>query len=161
MTRALVYSKKRRGRALNHDIDELRLKKHDRLEPSKVLWDVANFERLLCPFTVTFFRCVKDDRLTHSCPLFWIPGVTIQSWVVDIMHSWHLGDLLSFIAHAIWFIISLGILCPPSHLLETEERHRLSLLRLKSDLFEHYKTKRKDPNFKQSCSEDLCYNNKS
>ena len=157
VARALVYGKKHRGRALKNNVDELGLKKHDRLEPSKKMWDVASFERLHCPFTVTFFRSRKENRLIHSCPLFMIPGVTIRSWVVDIMHSWHLGDLLSFIAHVFWYIIGLGILCPPSHQLDTEERHRLSLLRLKSEWFEHYRTKRKDPDFRQSCSEDLCF----
>ena len=107
--------------------------------------------------SLLLFRSRKENRLIHSCPLFWIPGVTIRSWVVDIMHSWHLGDLLTFIAHVFWYIIGLGILCPPSHQLDTEERHRLSLLRLKSELFEHYRTKRKDPDFRQSCSEDLCF----
>ena len=35
VARALVYGKKHRGRALKNKVDELGLKKHDRLEPSK------------------------------------------------------------------------------------------------------------------------------
>jgi hypothetical protein len=148
-----VYSKKRRGRALAKDFVLLGLKKIDRLEPTKCLSDVGAFEQLVAPCSVTFWRGCKDDRLVHGCPLFSVLGITVDTWVVDLMHTWHLGDLLSFIGWVFWYILRLGILAPDSVYLDAEECHRLSLLRLKSELYMHYKQKRNDPDWKRSGKE--------
>ena len=150
---ALVYNKKRRGRALVRDFVALGLAKYDRLEPTKYLPDVSLFERKSVPFSVTFWKGCKEDRLVHGCPLFIVPGVTIDSWVVDVMHSWHLGDLLIFIAWVMWYFLKLGVFAPVSVYLDAEECQRLSLLRIKSEMYMFYKNKRKDPQWKRTGSE--------
>lgn len=152
---SMRYSKKSRGRALAKNIPELRLQKGDRLEPTKLLWDVGMFGNLAPPFLVTFWRGSKQSRLIHMCPLFDILGVTVESWVADLMHSWHLGDLLMFIACAIWFVILSGIFAPVSADIKAEDCHRASLLRIKSKMYDHYGRMRKDKAWRHRCSEVL------
>jgi hypothetical protein len=87
------------------------------------------------------------------CPLFKIPGVTVESWVVDVMHAWHLGDLLIFNAACIWFVLRCGTFAPQSASLDAEDQYRVALLRIKSELHNHYKLKRKDAQWQKLHSE--------
>ena len=68
----------------------------------------------------------------HSCPLLQlIPGVRVESYVVDEMHGLHLGDVLHVVAFVIWFVPRLGVFKPDSVHIDTEDCYRLGLLKLK------------------------------
>ena len=62
-----------------------------RLKPSAALPDVGSFEKQQCPFQCIFFRAVEHARVLHISPLLQIPGVSLGSWCIDLLPSWHYG----------------------------------------------------------------------
>ena len=133
------------------------LKKWDRLIPTKMLLDVAAFELKRPPFEATFWRMGKDGRVVHDCPILEKPhilGFSYDDWVVDILHGWNLGPCSSLVGNIIMFAVKSGIFTPTSVYLDSEDRHRLAMLHIKSLVAVHYKNKREsDPNWKMTGTE--------
>jgi len=153
--RRLAYRKSCRGRALITDIPLFSLKKHDRILPTKDVLDVSDFEKLVVPFIVTFWRMTKNDRVFHNCPLLTmgIPGLTYDKWGVDGLHSWALGGLGASIAHGLRFCIRSPVFRPLSAHLDNDDMDRLAMNHIKSLLMVHYKKKKEDPEWKKSGTE--------
>ena len=150
------------GRRLVHDVT-LRsgdlvqhLRACDRLHPSRVLRDVADFEYTPLPFVCTFWRSdPKTCRLLHASPLMHIPGVGMHTWCVDILHSWHLGSLLRLIGRIFWFLLRSDAWHVARNMpwLLTDDIMHANLLRLRSELFVWYQQKaRADPAWARGAS---------
>ncbi len=149
----LVYKKKFRGRALIADIPEFGLKKGSRLIPTKDLPDVAAFERMALPFSCSWWIAPEDARLVHDCPLLELPGVGLETLSLDIMHSWHLGPLQLLTSMALNYAIDSNLWAPPTEGLDAADKRKLSLLAIKAELFQWYKEKRNDPDWRGKGSE--------
>ena len=117
----------------------------DRLHPSRLLRDVADFESLVVPaegLDVLFWRVPrpKTARLLHRSPLMDLPGVGTESYAIDILHTWHLGGIPRYVGHVLWAILrrqaySEGV---PRWFFAEEEMH-IKMLRMRSTLWVHYK----------------------
>ena len=139
ITPQLEYKYKRRGRALVRDLPALGLRRGARLEPTAALPDVGMFEHTPLPFEATFWVGPEGARLTHSCVLFKIPGVSLDTWAIDIMHTWHLGPIQQLVSLALHFCINSGIFAPRTQNLDASDMQEMSLLTIKSELFLFYK----------------------
>ena len=94
------------GRALVEDIDDLGLKKHDRLEPCCNLNNIKDFEKLRVPCRVLFWRPKEVEMAKRRCPIFCPElGVTVESCMIDAMHTLHLGVYKDSSRTAIWCLI--------------------------------------------------------
>jgi len=143
------------GRMLIGDIPELGLKRGDRLEPTDFLDNVANFVDMIPPFDVCFFTGLSTNRILHISPLFSIPGVSFDSWCIDLLHAWHLhGPLAAYIGTALHAVLSNNCFLELEGL-DAEEKVRLGMLHLKSHLWQYYKNKRQDPNWQKTGTEVL------
>jgi len=83
-----------RGRALSEDIPGLRLRKHDRLEPSVGLADISKLDQLEVPATITFWRVSNESVARHRNPLFRdtaVTGLSLSSLTADLLHAFYLG----------------------------------------------------------------------
>ena len=125
----------------------------DRLEPTPELRDVSAFETLAPPFRVRFWRCFDEDRVIHDSPLFFVPGLRIDTQGPDSLHGWALGPVCSYIPLALWFLIGSSIYTPAIDHLSTEDCAKIALLRIKQKLWAHYKVKRGDPRWRTKGSE--------
>ena len=154
--RILIYRKDCRGRALCKPIPELQLNKWDRLVPTPVLTNVANFEFMATPFDATFWRMTKHDRVVHDCPLLEVEdeiGFGYSDWVVDILHGWALGPLGALVAKTLLVCVKSRVFSPQSDLLASEDLDRLGMLHIKSLCTMYYARKRSDPDWKNTGTE--------
>ena len=134
------------GRTLRTDIPHLNLMAGDRLHPALGLRDVGQFERLEPRCSVLFWRCGKTDRVVVLSPILQIPGVSMLSYGVDLLHAWALGPLQRFVAMCIWYIIKSGMLSPVAGWLSAGDRDSIALNQLKSALWGFYEAeRRRDP----------------
>jgi hypothetical protein len=147
------------GRRLLHDVGLAsgeRLLLGDRLHPSRVLRDVANFEFTPVPFTCQFWRCnPKTARVLHLSPLMRLPGVGMRTWRVDILHAWHLGSLPRLLGKGLWFVLRGDVYGIDARMpwLYADDTLQLNLLQLRSELFGFYKQQaRNDPNWNKTAS---------
>jgi hypothetical protein len=143
----LLYDQRRgsaagRGRCLRGNYDPLALRQGDRLEPSSWLTDVGGFEHLEPPFQVVFWRSQNEPICKHRCEVFSIPGVTLLSLAIDILHTLHLGVYKSYCMTAIWACIDKDVW--NTNALSADVRVASSCRRLREDLFAWYKQKRRD-----------------
>ena len=107
---SLTYDKSKagsRGRCVNKDIDEVGLRKGDRLEPTCSLADVADFDTPgRFPFSATFWRRASETRARHNNPLFHPDiGVGVHTLAIDTMHTIFLGVAQEFVVWVFWFLI--------------------------------------------------------
>ena len=120
------------------------------------LWDVADFEQKTPPFRVIFWLAPPNARLQHKSPIFSIPNVTVNTWSADILHTWALGPLGSYVALGIWYAFDIGAYASGLPWLDAEEKQRLQLLSLRSELWQYYKDRRDgDPNWKKTGTQIL------
>jgi hypothetical protein len=148
------------GRRLVHHVvleSGQRLRIGDRLHPSRTLRDVADFERQATPFKCLFWRLdnPKTAKLLHHSPLMNIPGVGMESYAIDILHAWHLGGIPKYNGKVLWAILRSDAYAPlnQGNLYEADRIH-LKLLRLRSDLWLHYKSmQRADPTWRKKASQ--------
>lgn len=105
----LVYKKKLRGRVLNGDVPALGLRKGHRLMPTPDLLDVAQFEFMAPPFVTSWWIGPENGRLVHDCPLLELAGVGLETWSLDILHSWHLGPLQLLVSLALNYCLDSGL----------------------------------------------------
>ena len=132
----LFYDKRRtgrRGRTLRADVPDLGLLGGDRLEPSSFLMDVSSFEELSPPFRVLFWRQDNETLCKHRCPLFRVPGVSLQSLAPDTLHTLHLGVFKGFCATVLWAVILADALGTGAG--NADVRLHLATARLRHDLF--------------------------
>jgi hypothetical protein len=106
---ALKYDKRKstgssHGRALQWDISGTSLKKHDRLEPSRTLPDVAALEEVKTfPIELTFWRTGVQHRTKHRNPLFDDAiGIGMPQVLVDQLHALNLGVMKLFAQELLW-----------------------------------------------------------
>ena len=152
--RVLMYSKSAIGRGLVQDVPHLRLRKNDRLDPGLDVRDVSRFEFTRVPFSCTFWRITKEDRVLHASPLFEIEGINPHTHSNDLLHCWHLGPEADYVGTVLTFVIKSKILAPDLPYLNVEDQQRIALLAVKSRLWRYYSKKRQeDPNFKKRGSE--------
>ena len=126
-----------------------------RLEPSTGLPDVGLFENQPCPFDCTFFVGGQHARVLHISPLLRIPGVSLASWCIDILHSWHYGPLSTYLTFVLRALLSTEIYKPGNTaILDKEENEKLCLMALKAELWVFYKqTRASDPEWSKKGSE--------
>ena len=142
---------------MSAELSFLGLPEGARLEPSCALPDVYRLEQSELPIDITFWVGPPDGRAIHSSPLFGIPGVTIRSWCVDLLHAWVMGPLAKMIGLALHLFLMSGIFTPSSHHLTAHDKRRLALIHLRTKLKEHYaRVHRDDPNWNQKHSEVHC-----
>ncbi|CAE7222610.1 unnamed protein product [Symbiodinium sp. CCMP2592] len=151
----LRYSKNGRGRCLKAAFPPLGLRRGHRLEPSEHLLDVDNFIHLTTPFSCIFYTGGTHGRILHRSPFLRIPGVSIDCWCIDVLHTWHFGPLSSYVAHSLRTLISSPVYQPTSYKdLEKEEADKLALLHLRAELWSFYKRRREsDEDWKRKGSE--------
>ncbi|CAK9016517.1 unnamed protein product [Durusdinium trenchii] len=141
----LVYKFKMRGRCLSHALPLYGLKKSSRLMPTPTLPDVAGFEFKEIPFETSWWVGPEDGRLLHDCPLLNLSGVGLETFSLDIMHSWHLGPLQLLVSKALNYCLDTGLWGPRAGGGgDAQDRRKLSLLAIKSELFAFYRDQRQD-----------------
>ena len=144
--RNLAYSTYHRGRALAVGMESWDLPLGARLEPSPLLMDVASLDEAKVPIQVIFWVGGTEGRVQHESPLLTlVPGVTVQSWNIDLLHAWVLGCLARFIGMSIWFFLKSGIWTPKSTYLDNEQKRRLAISHLKTELFAFYARQKNRP----------------
>lgn len=94
------------GRSLIEDMHDLGLKKHDRVEPCSSLRNIAEFEKLRTPCRILFWRPKARSVATRRCPMFCPEaGVSVETCMVDAMHTLHLGVYKDTSRSAVWCLI--------------------------------------------------------
>ena len=121
-----------RGRRLVKDFPSLNLLKGDRLEPSKSLQAVGQFESISeFLLTVIFWRPSEDTRTRHRNPIMVADGLTLTHFVVDLLHAVHLGIAQDFCGAVFWHCITSGLFVTgrsPSETAQISVQHLRSLL---------------------------------
>lgn len=132
------------GLALLSDVDHLRLRKGDRLEPSKELPHVGDvFQLAECPVKLTFWRRAAETIVLHRNPI-WDPqlGITpARTLTIDVLHTLHLGIFAAWCKLAVWVLLESS--CWASAGGSAEERHRLSILCMRQELDVWFKGRHK------------------
>lgn len=133
------------GRALRDSVAELGLRANDRLEPNELLADVADFERITSfPARVLFWRRSRESLCTRRCPLFDEQcGVSIvRSVALDVLHTLHLGVMLSWCKLAMWALIDAGVwgAFEPTEV----EKFQVSVLAMNVELTRWYRTRARE-----------------
>ncbi len=139
----LDYDRKRngsRGRALTGDMPLLGLRAGDRLEPSLDLTDVSQFEKLVPPFLVLFWRPANESMAKHRCPVFSIPGVSVVSIALDMLHCLNLGVFKAYCAVALWTCMLADVFRVGRS--NAHGNYALSIRRLRTALFAWYAEQR-------------------
>lgn len=151
--RKLAYKKKLRGRALLSDLPNLGLRKNSRLMPTPWMPDVAQFEFTQVPFTSHWWVGPADARLVHDCPLLDLTGVGLETFSLDIMHSWHLGPVQLLVSLTLNFCIDSGLWAPSTIGQDAQDRRRVSLQGIKAELYQFYRDQRQDADWRGKGSE--------
>lgn len=130
------------GRALFADLPDLQLMKDDRLEPHPGLWDVGLFDKISkFPCRILFWRKSLETRCRHRNPI-WDPtiGVTLESLMVDKLHTLHLGPAMAWCCHALWQLILVDA-WETGHV--GASLHNLSVHYIRSALWNWYKVRKR------------------
>ena len=144
------------GRALKHDVPALGLRKFDRLEPHPAMIDHRLFDLYTdfdTPVPVLFWRRSRERSARHRCPLMDPSiGITTVSVGIDVLHTLNLGPWQRFCMHALWHFLENNIYdCYGG----AEKKRAESILRLRSDLFLHYRSLSEEDRGKITELEDL------
>ena len=128
-----------RGRALTVAIPELGLKKGDRIEPHAGLCNVADFDSLVLPKRVLFWRRSCESMTRRRNPLVSPETGILPSscFVVDSLHALSLGAYkmyLSLLFHRLFAVDAFKVRSDVAHV-----RIHASVARLRSLLFEWYR----------------------
>ena len=99
---AMSYDKLRSGppggRRLQTDLADLALDRHDRLEPSAAMPDVAMFDNMPTPVAATFWNSSLDTLTRRRNPLFVsTTGLSIENLGIDSLHALSLGCYQVFV----------------------------------------------------------------
>jgi hypothetical protein len=137
---ALFYDLKRsgnKGRCLDRDFIAFGLKKGDRLEVTTSLRDVAQFESLVPPCVVTFWRCSNETLTRRRNPVMSKElGITYDCLIVDMLHCLHLGVLQRYVSFVWWSLVEHNAFKVSAA--NDEEMLMLTVRRLRARLFAFY-----------------------
>jgi len=151
---ALRHSGPTGSRYVYKDIVTLTLKAGHRLEPCEKLRDIHQFEHQDCPFDCVFWRGVKTDRITHSTPLWDIEGMSLSMFGIDMLHTWALGAMQSFVGFTFWHFLRSKVFSSGLAWLSLEEDEKIGMIQVKSEMWRYYRARRKrDPEWKAKGSE--------
>lgn len=128
--------------------------------PSVELPDVGLLEHRPLPLKTSWWVAPLDARVVHDCPLLMLSGVGLESWSLDIMHTWHLGPIQLLVSMSFNYCLDSGLWCPATHI-DSEEKRKLGLLALKAELYQWYREMRKDPDWLGKGSEETWTGNKN
>lgn len=119
----------------------LACQKNVRLEPHPGMPDVMQFDATTdFPAKVLFWRNADETRCRHRNLLFDPSvGVTIDTLMVDRLHTLNLGPAQVWVAHALWAIIVADVFWAGTL---GETLHHQSVQRSKTELWAWYKTAR-------------------
>ena len=153
--RALQYGKKFGGRGIRHAmvVDGIQLQVKDRLEPSRALRNIADFESTVPPFSAQFWRPDKDARLIHESPIFYLEDYWLDKHCIDTLHTWALGPLIAYIPLVLRLFLDSPVLFERSHHLVVDQSRKIAMLRVKSKLWQWYREQRKCADWKKRGSE--------
>ena len=89
------------------DIPRLSLRQGDRLEPHRGLQDTWLFDSIdTFPCAVLFWRPSHETRARHRLPRFDPSvGITVDTLMVDKLHTLYLGPAQTWSCHALWRLI--------------------------------------------------------
>ena len=73
-----------------------------------------------------------------------VEGFGLQSFSIDLMHTWHLGPIQPLVSLALHCCLDAQILNPNAFSLNAD-RQKVGLMAIKSELLQWYKQQRKDP----------------
>jgi hypothetical protein len=108
----LRYRKSFVGRGLKQSMTvgdpPIYLMKGDRLEPTLALRDVSDFESLVPPFEVTFWRNFDEGRVLHDSPLF--SGPRLGSRHPRTRHIAYMVSWASYLFHTSCALVSNRII---------------------------------------------------
>ena len=138
----LTFDRSERGNqglVLSADVPSAGLKAGDRLEPSVALRDVHKFGSLTdFPVDVIFWRCCLETRARHRNPLLCEElGITMQTFLVDVLHALFLGVIKEFCMQLAWELIECdawGVGAGRPH----DELVAISVERMCTELFSWY-----------------------
>ena len=128
------------GRCIQKNLPELGLRTKDRLEPCSTVPDTGKgFDDIdTFPIVVLFWRSSQETRARHRNPLFDANiGIGVSRFAIDTLHCLDLGVFKNFCMELFWALLIANawhIEAP-----DQETRDRLSVLRLRSQLFDWYK----------------------
>ena len=115
---------------------------NDRLHPSVELFDDADFETRPVPFSCEVWRLGRQpagDRLQHATPLLRVECLILESWALDILHSWYLGPLPRYEAYVLWFILRSNCFGVALPWLSTDDIQHLNMSQVRYKLTASYK----------------------
>ena len=141
---ALAYDKRRdgpRGRALMWALPQFNLDANDRLEPSRSLQDVAEFDSHSVPFTAVFWRRRTETSTRHRNVLFCgndVLMITHLLFGIDTLHGLSLGVYKNWTVQGFWKLLDANIYMWPRHY-TAFERDTLTVQRMKGELWQFYK----------------------
>lgn len=143
---AMHYEKGSRGGGglcLSADIPQLALLKGDRVEPFDGLQDVAKaFNIESFPVRLLFWRRSAATRCRRRNPILMAPeiGMTVNTLMVDKLHSLNLGPAMFWCSHALWRLI----LQDAWHTRASGEKlQQLSALQIRNELWSYYRDRRR------------------
>ena len=146
LTAALVWDKRMKkpcfhGRALLNNFAELELLKGDRLEPTEdTLLDVGSLSAdTPLPVELVFWRTTAETLATHRNPLFDARlGVGPNALAIDVLHTLLLGVVQRYVLRVIWLFVQMDAYQTGAR--TKDERHRMTVMHMKSLLFLFYGT---------------------
>lgn len=121
----------------------LSLLKGDRLEPHPGMHNVEDFDLItVFPARVLFWRKSSETRARRRNPLIMSPelGLTVDTLMVDMLHTMNLGPAQFWCAHVIWRLISVDAYKTGA---SGDQLHHLSVLQIRHRLFEWYREQRR------------------
>jgi hypothetical protein len=138
----LKYKEGKLGRVLTKKISGLPA--GSRLEPSPNLPDVADFEVAPCPFQARFFVGSDRSRWLHNCPLFEvIPNFALDSWGIDLLHTWCLGPLAGFVGLCLKTFLESRAFLREARGLPAKDAAKVGLGRVKEAMFAFFRDQKK------------------
>ena len=108
----LTFKSKVKGRCVRQEYPPFDLRANDRLEPSRQMAGVMQFERLIeFLYIVLFWRCLEHPVVLRGHPLLSAEmGASIDEFSVDVLHALHLGIFQDWILRALWLSVDFDLL---------------------------------------------------
>ena len=140
MRQALHYEKTKQGPAgralLSDDFHHLGLRRRDRLEPTRGLPDVGDFEFRRLPLLATFWRRSCETSARHRNPIFGpATGVSVQNIGLDWLHILSLGVIQLFLMNLVWDLVHSNVMNITGSMQNVFE---ITIARMKGELNEFY-----------------------
>ena len=86
----------------------------------------------------------------------------MNSFAIDILHTWHLGPLLRYIPKVFWMVLRGDVWGDAPAWLYTEDKIHLNIVHLRTELWLYYKEKAKaEPEWSKKASQVTIENTKT